>query len=141
MSASFFLDATMKHGVAKLHDISESMFPTKSSSVPLARLKCLTVNTLYCNSLEACQRHAATFRVENHTKLEFCNTPLKSLTIGLLRRDALEGAVAELPGISDPVFPTKSSRVPSIRFKRLTVSMLYRNALEAYQRHAATFRA
>ena len=40
------------------------------------------------------------------------------------------GGVAELSGISDPVFPTKSSRVPLARFKRLTTNTLYRNALE-----------
>ena len=37
------------------------MFPTKSSSVPLARLKSLTISLLHHIALEACQRHAATF--------------------------------------------------------------------------------
>ena len=79
--------------VAEPHDIPEQTSPTKSSRVPLARLKSLTIDTLYCNALEACQRHAATFWAENHTKPEFC-TPLKGLTIGLLCFIARSGVVA-----------------------------------------------
>ena len=62
-------------GVAELSGISDPVFPTKSSRVPLARLKILTIGLLYLVVLEACQRHAATLRAENLLKLEFCNTP------------------------------------------------------------------
>ena len=65
----------LEGAVAEPQDIPEQTSPTKSSSVPLARLKSLTIGLLYRVALEACQRHAATFRAENHTKLEFCNTP------------------------------------------------------------------
>ena len=61
-------------------------------------------------ALGACQRHAATFRAENHLKLEFCNcpgriqgeksfnpgfcnSPLKSLTTSLLCHIALEACL------------------------------------------------
>ena len=43
--------------------------------MPLACLKSLAIGLLCRIALEACQRHAATFRAENHLKLEFCNTP------------------------------------------------------------------
>lgn len=58
-------------GVAEFLDISESMSPTKSSIVPLARFKRLTIDLLYRNSLEL-----ATFRAEKHIKLGFCNPPV-----------------------------------------------------------------
>ena len=61
-------------GGAELPGISDPVFPIKSSRVPLARFKRLTVNMLYYKALEACQRHAATFRAKNHLKLKFCNT-------------------------------------------------------------------
>ena len=54
---------------------SESTFPTKSSSVPLARLKSPAIGLLRRVALEACQRHAATFRAENNMKSGFCNSP------------------------------------------------------------------
>ena len=47
------------------------MSPTKSSIVPLARFKRLTIDLLYRNSLEL-----ATFRAEKHIQLGFCNPQL-----------------------------------------------------------------
>lgn len=70
----------------KLLDISESVFPTKSSRVPLARLKCLTVGLLYRNILEACQRHASTFKGVKSFKPEVLKLPIhKKWTFSLLQ--------------------------------------------------------
>ena len=55
---------------------------------------------------------------------------IKRLTIGLLRRNALEGGVAEPQGIPEQTSQANCSRVPLARLKSLTIGLLCRVPLE-----------